>query len=55
MISRAVFFVALSLTLAACASEAPIRKTNCWSTMTLMPSEGGAGQSDCEFSYVPAR
>lgn len=55
MILRAVFLVALSLTLAACAGETPIRKTNCWSTMTLMPSKGGAGQSDCEFSYVPAR
>lgn len=55
MILRAVFFVALSITLAACAGETPIRKTNCWSTMTLMPSDGGAAQGDCEFRYVSAR
>lgn len=55
MIFRTMLVVVMPLMLAACSGEAPIRKTNCWSTMTLMPSEGGAGQSECEFSYVPAR
>ncbi|SFP05331.1 hypothetical protein SAMN04244567_03709 [Paracoccus pantotrophus] len=34
--------------LTACTGETPIRKTNCWSTMALVPME------DCEFQYVPA-
>lgn len=51
MILRAVLSACLALVLAACATEAPIRKTNCWSTMTLAPS----GSADCEFHYVPAR
>lgn len=49
---RVTLSIILSLTLAACASEAPIRKTNCWSgasSMALLPS------ADCEFVDVAPR
>lgn len=42
--------VFLVLTIAGCSTETPIRKTNCWSTMTLMQQD-----RHCEFNYVPAR
>ena len=37
------------IALAGCA-EPPIRKANCWNSMTLLPQD-----EDCEFQHVPAR
>jgi len=46
---RAFLLGSLLLGLAGCATEAPIRKTNCWSGMTLLEHAAG----DCEFRDVP--
>jgi len=46
---RAFLLGAFLLGLAGCATETPIRKTNCWSGMTLLEQASG----DCEFRYVP--
>jgi len=46
---RAFLFGVLLFGLAGCAGETPIRKTNCWSSMTLLEPASG----DCEFRYVP--
>lgn len=37
------------IALAGC-GENPIRKTNCWNSMSLLPQDG-----NCEFQHVPAR
>lgn len=49
MRKSAIFFIFMMPLVTACSTEAPIRKTNCWSTMALMPMD-----DDCEFHYVPA-
>ncbi|MDS9470241.1 hypothetical protein RGQ15_22095 [Paracoccus sp. MBLB3053] len=46
---RAFLLGTLLFGLAGCAGETPIRKTNCWSGMTLLEQAGG----DCEFRDVP--
>lgn len=51
MFKPCAFLLLSSIALSACASETPIRKTNCWNTMAL----NAVAQPDCEFRYVPAR
>lgn len=45
----AVLLLAGLIALAGC-GETPIRKTNCWNSMALLPQDG-----DCEFHHVPTR
>lgn len=51
MFKTVALLIAGAIALSACASETPIRKTNCWNTMAL----NAVAQPDCEFRYVPAR
>ena len=50
MIKRSILLLALLPLLAACGTT-PIKKTNCWSSLSFVSN--GANE-DCEFRYVPA-
>ncbi|WP_170295264.1 hypothetical protein [Paracoccus aestuariivivens] len=46
---RAFLLGAILFGLAGCAAETPIRKSNCWSGMSLLEQ----ASDDCEFRDVP--
>jgi len=50
MRAKTFLICALVITVAGCASEAPIRKTNCWASMALVQAIPG----DCVFRDVDA-
>lgn len=45
---KALILLLTTLPLLAACGETPIKKSNCWSSMALLPSY------DCDFRYVPA-
>ncbi|WP_299846911.1 hypothetical protein [uncultured Paracoccus sp.] len=45
--TKAMILLMATLPLMAGCGETPIRKSNCWSSMALLPSE------DCDFRDVP--
>lgn len=46
--TKAIILLLTTLPLLAGCGETPIKKSNCWSSMALLPSD------DCDFGYVPA-
>lgn len=46
--TKAIILLLTTLPLLAACGETPITKSNCWSSMALLPSD------DCDFGYVPA-
>ena len=46
--TKAIILLLAALPLLSACGEAPIKKSNCWSSMALLPSD------DCDFRYVPA-